>query len=39
MEFVVGCDLEEFKRYCRRLALDEEWRNTNGWTGEFGGGW
>jgi len=39
MKFVVGCDLEEFKRYYRQLALDAEWRSTDGWTEEIGEEW
>jgi len=36
VRFVVGCCLEEFKRYYRRLALDVEWRGTFGSTEELG---
>lgn len=39
MEFVVGCDLEEFKRYYRKLALDMEWRSIEGFSEELGEGW
>jgi len=39
MKLVVGCELEEFKEYYRRLALDGEWRGTFGFTEELGTSW
>jgi len=39
MRIVVGCDLEEFKKYYRRLALDKEWRGTFGFTEELDTSW
>jgi GNAT superfamily N-acetyltransferase len=39
MELVVGYDLEEFKRYYRKLAEDGEWRGTFGWSEELGESW
>jgi hypothetical protein len=39
LRFVVGCDLEEFKKYYRRLALDEDWRSIEGFSEELGEGW
>ena len=39
MRFVVGCDLEEFKRYYKQLAKDKEWQKTFGFTQELGALW
>jgi GNAT superfamily N-acetyltransferase len=39
MRIMVGCGLEEFKKYYRRLALDKEWRGTFGFTEELGLSW
>ncbi len=39
MQISIGCDLEEFKRYYRRLAEDKEWLGTFGWTLELGDSW
>jgi hypothetical protein len=39
MRIVVGCGLEEFKRYHRKLAEDAEWRGTFGWSEELGESW
>lgn len=39
MKIVVGCDLEEFKRYYRKLAEDKEWQGTFGFTEELGTSW
>jgi GNAT superfamily N-acetyltransferase len=39
MEIVVGYDLEEFKRYYKKLALDKEWRGTFGFTEELDTSW
>jgi len=35
----VGCDLEEFKRYYKKLALDKEWQGTFGFTEELDTSW
>jgi GNAT superfamily N-acetyltransferase len=35
----VGCDLEEFKMYYRKLAEDGEWQGTFGFTEELGTSW
>jgi len=39
MKIVVGSDLEEFKRYYKKLALDKEWRGTFGFTEELDTSW
>ena len=39
MRTVVGCDLEEFKRYYKKLALDKEWQGTFGFTEELDTSW
>ncbi|NIO37277.1 GNAT family N-acetyltransferase [Candidatus Bathyarchaeota archaeon] len=39
MRIVVGCDLEEFKTYYKRLALDKEWQGTFGFTEELDTSW
>ena len=39
MEIVVGYDLEEFKRYYKKLALDKEWIGTFGFTEELDTRW
>jgi GNAT superfamily N-acetyltransferase len=39
MRIVVGCDLEEFKRYYEKLAQDKEWQGTFGFTEELGTSW
>jgi GNAT superfamily N-acetyltransferase len=39
LRFEVGCDLEEFKRYYRKLAEDKEWQGTFGFTEELGTSW
>jgi len=39
MRIVVGCDLEEFKRYYKRLAQNKEWQGTFGFTEELGTSW
>jgi GNAT superfamily N-acetyltransferase len=39
MRIVVGCDLEEFKRYYTELARDKEWQGTFGFTEELDTGW
>lgn len=39
MRIVVGCDLEEFKKYYRKLAADQEWRGTFGFTEELDTSW
>ena len=39
MRLEVGCDLEEFKRYYRKLAEDKEWQGTFGFTEELGTSW
>ncbi len=39
MKIVVGCDLEEFKRYYKKLAEDGEWRSTFGFSEELGTSW
>ncbi len=39
MKFIVGCDLEEFKRYYKKLALDKEWQGTFGFTEELDTNW
>lgn len=39
MRIAVGCDLEEFKKYYRRLAVDKEWRGTFGFTEELDMNW
>jgi GNAT superfamily N-acetyltransferase len=39
MRIDVGCDLEEFKQYYRRLALNGEWRGTFGFTEDLGQSW
>lgn len=39
MRIVVGCDLEEFKKYYKKLAEDKEWRGTFGWSKELGESW
>lgn len=39
MEIVVGCDLEEFKRYYKRLAEDKEWQGIFGFTEEPDTSW
>lgn len=39
MRIVVGCDLEEFKRYYKKLALDKEWQGTFGFTEELDTSW
>jgi GNAT superfamily N-acetyltransferase len=35
----VGCDLEEFKRYYRKLAEDKEWQGTFGFSEELDTSW
>jgi hypothetical protein len=32
LEIIVGSDMEEFKRYYRKLAEDKEWQGTFGFT-------
>ena len=39
LRFVVGCDLEEFKRYRWKLAGDEDWRCIDGFSEELGEEW
>jgi len=39
MRIEVGCDLEEFKRYYKQLALDKQWQGTFGFTEELGTSW
>ncbi len=39
MKIVVGSDIEEFKRYYRKLAEDKEWQGTFGFTEELGTSW
>jgi GNAT superfamily N-acetyltransferase len=39
MRLVVGCDLEEFKRYYKKLALDKEWHGTFGFSEELDTRW
>jgi GNAT superfamily N-acetyltransferase len=39
MRIVLGCDLEEFKRYYKRLALDKEWQGAFGFTEELDTSW
>jgi GNAT superfamily N-acetyltransferase len=39
MRIEVGCDLEEFKRYYKQLALDREWQGTFGFTEELETSW
>ncbi|UCB60229.1 MAG: GNAT family N-acetyltransferase [Candidatus Bathyarchaeota archaeon] len=39
MRLVIGCDLEEFKRYYKQLALDGEWKGTFGFTEELDTNW
>jgi len=39
MEFVVGCDLEEFKRYRWKLVEDENWRRIDGFSEELDEEW
>ncbi len=39
MRFEVGCDIEQFKRYYRKLAEDKEWQGTFGFTEELGTSW
>ncbi|MDH5733193.1 MAG: GNAT family N-acetyltransferase [Candidatus Bathyarchaeota archaeon] len=39
MRFVVGCDLEEFKGYYKKLATDREWQDTFGFSAELGDLW
>jgi len=39
MRIVVGCDLEGFKRYYKKLALDKEWQGTFGFTEELDTRW
>ena len=39
MRITVGCDLGEFKRYYKKLALDKEWQGTFGFTEERDTSW
>lgn len=39
MRIVVGSDIEEFKRYYKKLAEDKEWQGTFGFTEELGTSW
>ena len=39
MRLEVGCELEEFKMYYRKLAEDREWQGTFGFTEELGTSW
>lgn len=39
MRIVAGCDIEEFKRYYKKLAEDKEWQGTFGFTEELGTSW
>jgi GNAT superfamily N-acetyltransferase len=39
VKFVVGCDLEEFKRYRWKLAEDENWRRIDGFSEELDEEW
>jgi len=39
MELIVGYDLTKFKKYYKKLAEDEEWRGTFGWSEEPGESW
>jgi len=39
LRFEVDCDLEEFKRYYKKLAEDKEWQGTFGFTEELGTSW
>jgi GNAT superfamily N-acetyltransferase len=39
MRIVVGCDLDEFKRYYMELARDKEWQGPFGFTEEIGANW
>ena len=39
MEFVVGYELNEFKRYYKKLATDLEWQKTFGYSPELGDLW
>jgi len=39
MKIVVGCALDEFKRYYEKLARDKEWQGTFGFTEELNTGW
>lgn len=39
LRIVVGCDIEEFKTYYRKLAEDKEWQRTFGFTEELGTSW
>jgi GNAT superfamily N-acetyltransferase len=39
MRIVVGCDLEKFKRYYKKLTLDKEWQGTFGFSEEMDTSW
>jgi len=39
LRFVVGCDLEEFEKYYKKLTKDEDWRRTFGFSEELGDEW
>ncbi len=39
MRIVVGCDLDEFKRYYEKLRQDKEWQGTFGFTEELNTRW
>jgi hypothetical protein len=39
MRIAVGCNLQEFERYYRKLAQDKEWQGTFGFTEELDTSW
>ena len=39
MKIAVGSNIEEFKKYYRKLAEDKEWQGTFGFTEELGSSW